>query len=197
MEFSLRGRWCEQMIENEMLPNLSAADVACCAELSFSCILACSETVDLWQAERCGREDWQEMGGGLYLEILSVLWLSDRTVRCVRWLYIQVIFKDSFIEPAAHSCQAEEKCQSGFFFFLFVFCLSVKICVRSIWNEKEQFCLSLKIQSDTFTTSSTAGSSDRPIVANINNNQHQQSLTHNHVTKKNRARREKKEIWKR
>lgn len=62
----------------------------------------------------------------------------------------------------------------------------------SIWNEKEQFCLSLKIQSDTFTTSSTAGSSDRPIVANINNNPHQQSLTHNHVTKKNRVRREKK-----
>lgn len=119
MEFSLRGRWCEQMIENEMLPNLSAADVARCAELSFSCILACSETVDLWQAEGCGREDWQEMGGGLYLEILSVLWLSDRTVRCVRWLYIQVIFKDSFTEPAARSCQAEEKCQSGFFFCLF------------------------------------------------------------------------------
>lgn len=58
-------------------------------------------------------------GGGLYLEILSVLWLSDRTVRCVRWLYIQVIFKDSFTEPAARSCQAEEKCQSGFFFCLF------------------------------------------------------------------------------
>lgn len=58
-------------------------------------------------------------GGGLYLEILSVLWLSDRTVRCVRWLYIQVIFKDSFTEPAARSCQAEEKCQSGFFVCLF------------------------------------------------------------------------------
>lgn len=71
-------------------------------------------------------------GGGLYLEILSVLWLSDRTVRCVRWLYIQVIFKDSFTEPAARSCQAEEKCQSGFFCCLFVFWLSVKICVQHL-----------------------------------------------------------------
>lgn len=131
MEFSLRGRWCEQMIENEMLPNLSAADVARCAELSFSCILACSETVDLWQAEGCGREDWQEMGGGLYLEILSVLWLSDRTVRCVRWLYIQVIFKDSFTEPAARSCQAEEKCQSGFFFVCFL-ALSENLCAQHL-----------------------------------------------------------------
>lgn len=84
---------------------------------------------------------------------------------------------------------------SKWIFFLFVFWLSVKICVRSIWNEKEQFCLSLKIQSDTFTTSSTAESSDWPIVANINNNPHQQSLTHNHVTKKNRVRRRKKKKY--
>lgn len=70
-------------------------------------------------------------GGGLYLEILSVLWLSDRTVRCVRWLYIQVIFKDSFTEPAARSCQAEEKCQSGFFFCCFL-ALSENLCAQHL-----------------------------------------------------------------
>lgn len=58
---SLRGRRCEQMREIRMLPNLSAADVACWAELSFSGILGRSGGLDLQQAERCGREDWQEM----------------------------------------------------------------------------------------------------------------------------------------
>lgn len=43
-----------------MLPNLSAADVACWTELSFSSILGRSGTRDLQRAERCGREDWQE-----------------------------------------------------------------------------------------------------------------------------------------
>lgn len=77
-------------------------------------------------------------GGGLYLEILSVLWLSDRTVRCVRWLYIQVIFKDSFTEPAARSCQAEEKCQSGFFFCLF-FGSQWKIVCAAFGMKKSNF----------------------------------------------------------
>lgn len=49
-------------------------------------------------------------------------------MRCVRWLYIQVIFKDSFTEPAARSCQAEEKCQSGFFLFVCFLALSENLC---------------------------------------------------------------------
>lgn len=59
-DFSLRGKQCKQMTEKGMLPNLLAADVACWTELSFSGILGRSGTVDLQQAERCGREDWQE-----------------------------------------------------------------------------------------------------------------------------------------
>lgn len=37
-----------------------------------------------------GRTD-KRRRGGIYSESLSVLWLSDRTVKCVRWLHIQVI----------------------------------------------------------------------------------------------------------
>lgn len=77
--------------------------------------------------------------GGLYLEILSVLWLSDRTVRCVRWLYIQVIFKESFTEPAARSCQAEEKCQSGFSFVCLFFASQWKFVCAAFGMKKSNF----------------------------------------------------------
>lgn len=84
-EFSLRWRRCEQMRGKGMLPNLSAAaDVACWAELSFSGILGHSGRVDLRQAEKCGREDWQETEQrDLFREPLCVMMMSDRTTSCV------------------------------------------------------------------------------------------------------------------
>lgn len=91
-EFSLRGRRCEQIREKGMLPNLSAADVACWAELSFSWILGRSGTVDPRRAEKCGREAWQETERrDLFREPLCVMTEWQDSEVCVRWLYIQVI----------------------------------------------------------------------------------------------------------
>lgn len=91
-EFSLRGRRCEQIREKGMLPNLSAADVACWAELSFSWILGRSGTVDPRRAEKCGREAWQETERrDLFREPLCVMTEWQDSEVCVRWLHIQVI----------------------------------------------------------------------------------------------------------
>lgn len=77
-----------------MLPNLSAADVACWAELSFRGILGRWGTVDPRRAEKCGREEWQETERrDLFREPLCVMteWQDTEVCVCVRWLYIQEI----------------------------------------------------------------------------------------------------------
>lgn len=177
-----RGRRETDERETKLLPSLSASDVACCAELSFSGILGCSGTVDLRQAERRGREDWQESERrDLWREpVCARTEWQDRGVS--RHSSISQLFSSSRVEHVACSCQADKKCHVGWYFCLFVFFLP----------EKKQ---GLKGANRNSYHPFPAPSSTQFRCGN--NDQHQQASTCNLVTKQKRTKEEKKEPWER
>lgn len=154
----------------ETLPDLSASDVACWAELSLSGILGRSGTADPRRAEECGREDWQEPGRGGSIQRASLCcdWVTGQRDGCMFTLFRRTVVLSMLCARVKQ--MRVVKLDVGCFFF-------VASQWKYVWQEwKEQFFLpiSLRIHSH---------------LQPVNNDQHQWTLTHNLVAKQKKGKR--------
>ena len=179
-ELSLRGRRCEQMRERGTLPNLSAAaaDVACWARTviqRYSGPLRNSGSTAGWEVW-VGRLTSYRAEGSVH-RVTGQWGVHDGCV--FKWFR-----KTCSVERVVRQMRVVKLDD-------FFSCLSMGMCARQEW--KEQFCLSLKIHSHAFRLQPVLWV-QTGLVACVNNDQRQYTLTHNLVTEQKR---QKKEIWKR